>query len=117
MTKRILHVNLPPVSTELGLQLLGGVDAEIVAASCRTEEELVGAAVDADAIVGAGLGRLFTAAGLAQLKQCRIVSLWAGSTDYLDVQAFTDAGICVSFAADECTEEVADRAGRPGPGV
>jgi D-3-phosphoglycerate dehydrogenase len=36
------------------------------------------------------------------------VSLWAGSTDFIDLPAFTDHGICVSFAADECTEEVAD---------
>src|SRR3984957_7626279 len=43
-----------------------------------------------------------------EFTRCRIVSLWAGSTDFIDLPAFTDHGICVSFAADECTEEVAD---------
>ncbi len=99
---------MPPVSPELARQLFGRLDAELVPASCRTEEELVAVARDVDAIVGASIGRLLSRRGLAELRRCRIVSLWAGSTDYLDLQAFTDHGICVCFAADACTEEVAD---------
>ncbi|HEY3942202.1 MAG TPA: C-terminal binding protein [Acidimicrobiales bacterium] len=107
-TKKIVHVNMPPVSVEMANELLDGFDAELVGASATTEEELVEAARDADAIIGAGMGRLLTRDGLAQLTRCRIVSLWAGSTDFIDLPAFTEHKICVSFAADECTEEVAD---------
>jgi D-3-phosphoglycerate dehydrogenase / 2-oxoglutarate reductase len=104
----IVHVNVPPVGPELARELLEGLDAELVAGSASTEEEMVALARGADAIIGAGVGRLLTRQGLAELDRCRIVSIWAGSTDYIDLPAFTEHGICVSFAADECTEEVAD---------
>lgn len=105
---KILHLNLPPVSLEMARTKLAALDAEVVAATCTSEEEVVAAARDADAVIGAALGRLFTPAVLGQLERCQIVSLWSGSTDHLDVDAFTEAGICVCFGADACTEEVAD---------
>lgn len=108
MTKKIVHLNMPPVNVEFARELLAGLDAEVVGASATSEEELVACAHDADAIIGAGVGRLLTRSGLSQLTKCRIVSIWAGSTDFIDLPAFTDHGICVSFAADECTDEVAD---------
>lgn len=108
MPHKILHVNMSPLSVQATRDLLAGLDAEVVAATARTEEELVAAAQDAEAIMGTSVGRLLTREGLAQLPECRIVSIWAGGTDFIDLQAFTDHGVCVSFAADECTEEVAD---------
>jgi D-3-phosphoglycerate dehydrogenase len=108
MTTKIVHLNMPPVGVDLAREFFGGLDAEVVAATASNEDELVEVARDADAIVGAGVGRLLTRKGLAELTRCRIVSIWAGSTDFIDLPAFTDHGICVSFAADECTDEVAD---------
>jgi D-3-phosphoglycerate dehydrogenase len=108
MMKRIVHLNMPPVGVEAARELLASLDAELVAATAGSEEELVEVARDADAIIGAGVGRLLTRKGLVELTRCRIVSIWAGSTDFIDLPAFTDHGICVSFAADECTDEVAD---------
>jgi D-3-phosphoglycerate dehydrogenase / 2-oxoglutarate reductase len=108
MTTRIVHLNLPPLGVDRARDLLAGFDAEMIGATATTEEELIAVARDADAIVGAGVGRLLTRDGLDQLTRCRIVSIWAGSTDFIDLQAFTDHDVCVSFAADECTQEVAD---------
>jgi D-3-phosphoglycerate dehydrogenase / 2-oxoglutarate reductase len=108
VTQRIVHVNMPPVGVALARSLLAALDADVVPATASTEDQLVEVARDADAIIGAGVGRLLTRKGLDELTRCRIVSIWAGSTDFIDLPAFTDHGICVSFAADECTEEVAD---------
>lgn len=108
MTLRIVHLNMPPVGVELARDLLASLDAEVVAATASSEEDLLEVAREADAIIGAGVGRLLTSKGLDELTRCRIVSIWAGSTDFIDLPAFTDHGICVSFAADECTDEVAD---------
>jgi D-3-phosphoglycerate dehydrogenase / 2-oxoglutarate reductase len=108
VTKKIVHVNIPPVGEELTRSLFAGFDFELVPVNATNEEELIAAAIDADAIIGAGVGRLLSREGLAQLKRLRIVSLWSGSTDYIDLESLTDAGICVSFGADACTEEVAD---------
>jgi D-3-phosphoglycerate dehydrogenase / 2-oxoglutarate reductase len=108
MTKKIVHVNIPPVGEELTRSLFAAFDAELVPVTVSNEEELVAAAFDADAIIGAGIGRLLTREGVTKLERCRIVSIWSGSTDYIDLESFTDAGICVSFGADACTEEVAD---------
>jgi D-3-phosphoglycerate dehydrogenase len=108
MTKKIVHVNIPPVGEELTRNLFAGFDADLVPVTASNEEELLAVAIDADAIIGAGVGRLLTREGVKQLQRCRIVSIWAGSTDYMDLEPFTEAGICVSFGADACTEEVAD---------
>jgi len=105
---RVIHLNLPPVSPELARELLQPIGAEVVVVECTTEEEVVRAAADADAIIGAAIGRLLTRDVLSRLTRCRIVSLWSGSTDYLDLDAFTDHSVCVCFGADACTEEVAD---------
>jgi D-3-phosphoglycerate dehydrogenase len=105
---RVLHLNLPPLPVEIARQNLAALDAEVVAAQCSTTDELVQAAAGVDAIIGAALGRILTREALAQLPKLRHVSIWSGSTDYLDLDAFTDAGVVVSFAADACTDEVAD---------
>jgi D-3-phosphoglycerate dehydrogenase / 2-oxoglutarate reductase len=105
---RVVHLNLPPVSPELARELLEPIGAEVIVATCSSEEEVVAVAADADAIIGAAIGRLMTRDVLSHLTRCRIVSLWSGSTDYLDLDAFTDHSVCVCFGADACTEEVAD---------
>lgn len=105
---KVLHLNLPPVPPELARQLLAPLGAELVVAECQTGEAVVEVARDVDAIIGAAVGKLFTAEVVGQLDRCRIVSLWSGSTDYLALDTFTAKGITVSFAADACTEEVAD---------
>jgi D-3-phosphoglycerate dehydrogenase len=105
---KVVHLNLPPVPPELARERLAPLGAEVVVAECHTGEEVLEVARDADAIICAGIGRLLTPELIAGLERCRHVSIWSGSTDYLDLAPFTEHGICVSFAADACTDEVAD---------
>lgn len=108
MTLKVVHLNLPPLPVETARERLAVLDADVVAATCSDVDELVGVAADADALICAGVGRLLTREGLARLPKLRHVSIWSGSTDFIDLQAFTDAGVVVSFGADACTDEVAD---------
>jgi D-3-phosphoglycerate dehydrogenase / 2-oxoglutarate reductase len=108
VTLKVVHLNLPPLPVELARERLAVLDAEVVAARCSDIDELVSVAADADALICAGVGRLLDAEGLARLPKLRHVSIWSGSTDFIDLRAFTDAGVVVSFGADACTDEVAD---------
>jgi D-3-phosphoglycerate dehydrogenase / 2-oxoglutarate reductase len=108
VTLKIVHLNLPPLPIETVRERLAVLDAEVIAATCANLDELVDVAADADALICAGVGRLLTREGLARMPKLRHVSIWSGSTDFIDLQAFTDAGVVVSFGADACTDEVAD---------
>lgn len=108
MRLKIVHFNIPPVPIEMARTYLESLNAEVVAAECSTSAELVEVAADADALICAAAGRLLTREALAGMPKLRHVSIWSGSTDYLDLDAFTDAKVVVSFSADECTDEVAD---------
>ncbi len=104
----MLHLNLPPVPVELARERLAPLGAELVAAQISDGEELLEVAHDVDAIIGAAVGRFFTPDVLAGLERFRHLSLWSGSTDYIDLASLTEHRTCVSFAADACTDEVAD---------
>ena len=108
MSLKVVHLNLGPVDPAFARQILQQIDAEMVVAQCKTEEEVIEVAADADAIIGPGIGRLVTRKGIGGLKRCRLVSIWAGSNDFIDLDAFTDHDICVAYAPDASTEEVAN---------
>jgi D-3-phosphoglycerate dehydrogenase len=105
---KVLHLNLPPVPVELARERLAPLGAELVVAETREGDDFLAVAHDVDAIITAGVGRLLTPELIAGLERCRHVSLWSGSTDSIDLAPFTEHRICVSFAADACTDEVAD---------
>jgi D-3-phosphoglycerate dehydrogenase len=108
MGPRILHLNLPPVPEALARERLAPIGADLHVADCKTSAEVIEAAAGADGIIGAALGRFFDPATIAALPRLRHISMWSGSTDDLEIGAFTDAGVVISFAADACTDEVAD---------
>jgi D-3-phosphoglycerate dehydrogenase / 2-oxoglutarate reductase len=104
----ILMFNIPPLAVDQAGELLASLEPTIVTATCENEDDVVEAAAEADAIIGASVGRFLGAEGLVRLPRLALVSLWAGSTDFLDLDAYTAHGVCVAFGADACTEEVAD---------
>ena len=91
---------------------LGGLDAEIelVEARCTTEDELIAAAGDADAIIGGG--RFFTRRVLEALPRCRVIVTYSVGYDTIDVDAATDNNIIVvnNPAKCWCVEEVSNHA-------
>ncbi|MBY0337455.1 MAG: C-terminal binding protein [Acetobacteraceae bacterium] len=89
------------------LNLLADVKAEIVEAPTDTAA-FVAAARDADAIYAKGIP--ITADIIAELKNCKVISLGSVGVDSVDVKAATRAGIPVTNIPDTFIEEVADHA-------
>jgi D-3-phosphoglycerate dehydrogenase len=81
----------------------------LVAADCRTEDDVIEAAWDADAIIAqyATVG----ARAIDALTRCRVIARYGTGVDIVDVDAATRRGILVTnVPSDWCENEVADHA-------
>ena len=101
-----------PGSVDLERQELAkvGNEVEIVEARCRSEEEMLAVAGDADAILGGN--PFLTRKVMESMPKCRIIATYSVGFDYLDVDAATDNGIIVvnNPASEWCVEEVSNHA-------
>jgi D-3-phosphoglycerate dehydrogenase / 2-oxoglutarate reductase len=81
----------------------------LVAAQCKTEDDVIAAARDADAIIAqyATVG----AKAISALTRCAVIARYGTGTDIVDVDAATKRGILVTnVPSDWCENEVADHA-------
>jgi len=83
-----------------------GVD--IQSNPCNTEDEIITAAQDADAIIT--LMQPYSRRVIENLEKCKLIFNAGTGFDTIDVQAATDKGICVASPGEYCTEEVAEHA-------
>jgi D-3-phosphoglycerate dehydrogenase len=83
---------------------------DLMQARCATEQELIAAASDADAILGGG--RLFTRKVIQSLKKCRAIVTYSVGFDGIDLEAAAENGIIVvnNPAFAWCVEEVSNQA-------
>ena len=89
--------------------IIEGAGLRLVAAQCKTEEDVIAAARDADAMIAqyATVG----AAAIAALTRCRVIARYGSGVDIVDVDAATRRGILVTnVPSDWCENEVADHA-------
>jgi len=85
------------------------IGGELHTIICNTEEELITATRDADAIMtSTECPPPFTRRVISELSRCRAIHNIGAGYEKIDVAAATDHGICVSFAGDYCAEEVAE---------
>jgi D-3-phosphoglycerate dehydrogenase / 2-oxoglutarate reductase len=91
-------------TTEYGQRL--GV--EFATIPCRTEDDVIGATHDADAVVT--LMQPYSRRVMEKLARCKLIYNGGTGFDSIDVQAATDHGICVAYPGDYCMEEVAEHA-------
>jgi D-3-phosphoglycerate dehydrogenase len=88
--------------------VIEGAGFELVAAQCKSEEELIEVAHDADAVicqyarVGEKTINAFT--------NCRLIARYGIGVDIVDVEAATRRNILVTNIPDYCVDEVADHA-------
>src|SRR5499427_505974 len=81
----------------------------LVAAQCKTEDDVIEAARDADAIIAqyATVG----ARAIAAFTRCKVIARYGTGVDIVDVDAATRRGILVTnVPSDWCQNEVADHA-------
>ena len=82
----------------------GGV--ELVTAQCKTAEEVIQAAADADGLIVQWAP--ITAPVIDSLKQCKIIVRYGIGVDNVDLAAAKARGIPVCNVPDYCIDEVAD---------
>jgi D-3-phosphoglycerate dehydrogenase len=89
--------------------IIEGAGLELTAAQCKTEDEVIGVARDADAIIAqyATVG----AKAIGVLTRCRVIARYGTGVDIVDVDAATRHGILVTNVPNDwCENEVADHA-------
>ena len=87
---------------------LARVNAELVGVDCTTEDEIIEAAKDADAILTAGAQ--MTRRVTEMLPKCKVIVRYGVGYDTIDIDAATDNHIIVANVPDFCFEEVSNHA-------
>jgi len=87
---------------------LAKVNAELVGVDCTTEDEIIEATKDADAIITGGAQ--ITRRVMEASPKCKIIVRYGIGFDTIDVNAATDNGILVVNIPDFCLEEVSNHA-------
>jgi D-3-phosphoglycerate dehydrogenase len=89
--------------------IIEGAGLTLTAAQCKTEDEVIDVARDADAIVAqyATVG----AKAIGALTRCEVIARYGTGVDIVDVEAASSRGILVTnVPSDWCENEVADHA-------
>jgi D-3-phosphoglycerate dehydrogenase / 2-oxoglutarate reductase len=89
--------------------IIEGAGLELTAARCKTEEEVIDVAGNADAIIAqyATIG----AKAIGALTRCQVIARYGTGVDIVDVDAATRRGILVTNVPNDwCENEVADHA-------
>ncbi|SFJ44528.1 D-3-phosphoglycerate dehydrogenase [Halobacillus dabanensis] len=84
------------------------MDVEFVPAQCRTEEEVIEACKDADALLNqyAPISRKV----IENLENCKVISRYGVGVNTVDLEAASEKGIIVGNVTDYCMDEVSDHA-------
>ncbi len=91
---------------DFGDELLDPFGATLVNGMWMTEEEIIGQAHDADAVIGAVSIQPFNRRLLSALSRCRVIAGIGIGYDKTDVEAATELGIAVTNVPDYCLDEV-----------
>ncbi|MGG3693553.1 C-terminal binding protein [Heyndrickxia ginsengihumi] len=79
---------------------------ELITAQCRTEEEVIQAAREADGILNQYAP--ITKQVIEQLDHCKVIARYGVGVNTIDVDEATRKGIIVSNVTDYCLDEVSD---------
>ena len=86
------------------------LDAQVVLQPCDSEDDIIAAAQDADAVIAVLTRQKFSRRVLEKLTHCRMIVTPSIGYDGIDVAAATELGICVVNVPDYGLEEVSDHA-------
>jgi len=90
---------------DLEKSVLAALKAEVTVAKCRTEDDVLAAARDADGLLVQWAP--ITRRVIEQLTRCKVISRYGVGVDMIDLDAARDHGIRVANVPDYCVEEVA----------
>lgn len=95
-------------SYDIERELLADIGAELRLCRCATAKDIAGQCADADAIL-LDLAPM-TAEAIAGLKNCKVINRYGAGYENVDLNAASNAGICVTNVPDYCMEDVSDHA-------
>jgi D-3-phosphoglycerate dehydrogenase len=103
---KVVITDNPPPTLDQDRAIFAPLGAEVFAAKCKTPEEVIALAADADAII-AGFAPI-NATVIAALRKARAIVRLGIGYDSVDVAAAAKAGIPVCNVPEYCLHEVAD---------
>ena len=89
-------------------RVLDPLGVELRPGQCRSEEEIIALAQEADAVLNCYAK--MTARVIGELKRCRVIARYGIGVDNVDLVAATRARILVTNVPDYCVDEVSDHA-------
>ena len=95
-------------SVEIEKEILSELDSELSLESCKTEEDVIKVAADADGIINQQAP--ITKRVIESLKHCKVISRYGVGVDNVDVEAATEHNIIVANVPDYCVDEVSTHA-------
>jgi D-3-phosphoglycerate dehydrogenase len=95
-------------SLEPEQRVLAPLGVELRPAQCKSEEEIINLAKDADGILNCYAK--MTARVIESLSHCKIIARYGIGVDNVDLTAATKAGVLVTNVPDYCIDEVSDHA-------
>lgn len=95
------HESFEPEKEELNK-----VGAEVVVGQCKTEDEIIKIAKDADGLIVQYAS--ITRRVIKSLKKCKVISRYGIGVDSIDVEAATEHGIWIVNVPEYCIDEVSD---------
>jgi D-3-phosphoglycerate dehydrogenase / 2-oxoglutarate reductase len=93
-------------SLEPERRVLGPLGVEVRAGQCRSEDEVIALAKDANAILNCYAK--MTARVIGELRHCKVIARYGIGVDNVDLAAATRAKIVVTNVPDYCVDEVSD---------
>lgn len=95
-------------SLEPEQEVLNKIGVTLTKAQCRTEDEVIEVARDADAIINQYAP--ITNRVIENLEKCKVIARYGVGVNTIDVSSATEKGIIVSNVTDYCIDEVSDHA-------
>ncbi|MBE3036341.1 MAG: C-terminal binding protein [Candidatus Atribacteria bacterium] len=91
-------------SVEIEKKILSEIEPELILETCRTEEDVIAVAADADGIINQYAP--VTRRVIESLKRCKVIARYGVGVDNIDVEAATEHNIIVANVPDYCVDEV-----------
>ncbi|MFW6149329.1 MAG: C-terminal binding protein, partial [Atribacterota bacterium] len=95
-------------SVEFEKEIFKQIDSELILENCKTEEDVIAVASDADGILNQYAP--ITEKVITSLQNCKIISRYGVGVDNVDVEAATKHNIIVANVPDYCVDEVSTHA-------
>jgi len=95
-------------SLEIEKEELNKIGAEVILGQCKTEDEIIKIAKDADGLLVQYAS--ITRRVIESLQKCKVIARYGIGVDSIDIEAATEHGICVVNVPEYCIDEVSDHA-------